>query len=290
MSESVLDEFDKKLKKDIGFGSNDDGAGNDVDFTEEALDEENKAKKPVSHNPKDKKGDKKVENEKKDPKDLVVKSIAIQDENGENVELSKFVSGITETSIEKKLANFNNEINNNAVTQKDIEKTISVFSKAYENIQEIKKSIDESNAKVLEALAKSAKAVEDNKDDKKDKDSKKHDDKVKDENIDKCDDGEDMEKSAHISNNDEHPLNKSEEIATPKDNEKPVDKSFNKHDLMDKFNQHLSADINNHMAKSKTNALGTLAKAVFYGQYDDEDKAMFIDYANGKSANELNIY
>lgn len=287
MSESVLDEFDKKLKKDIGFGSNDDGAGNDVDFTEEALDEENKAKKPVSHNPKDKKGDKKVENEKKD---LVVKSIAIQDENGENVELSKFVSGITETSIEKKLANFNNEINKNAVTQKDIEKTISVFSKAYENIQEIKKSIDESNAKVLEALAKSAKAVEDNKDDKKDKDSKKHDDKVKDENIDKCDDGEDMEKSARISNNGEHPLNKSEEIATPKDNEKPVDKSFNKHDLMDKFNQHLSADINNHMAKSKTNALGTLAKAVFYGQYDDEDKAMFIDYANGKSANELNIY
>lgn len=287
MSESVLDEFDKKLKKDIGFGSNDDGAGNDVDFTEEALDEENKAKKPVSHNHKDKKGDKKVENEKKD---LVVKSIAIQDENGENVELSKFVSGITETSIEKKLANFNNEINKNAVTQKDIEKTISVFSKAYENIQEIKKSIDESNAKVLEALAKSAKAVEDNKDDKKDKDSKKHDDKVKDENIDKCDDGEDMEKSARISNNGEHPLNKSEEIATPKDNEKPVDKSFNKHDLMDKFNQHLSADINNHMAKSKTNALGTLAKAVFYGQYDDEDKAMFIDYANGKSANELNIY
>lgn len=287
MSESVLDEFDKKLKKDIGFGSNDDGAGNDVDFTEEALDEENKAKKPVSHNPKDKKGDKKVENEKKD---LVVKSIAIQDENGENVELSKFVSGITETSIEKKLANFKNEINENAVTQEDIEKTISVFSKAYENIQEIKKSIDESNAKVLEALAKSAKAVEDNKDDKKDKDSKKHDDKVKDKNIDKCDDGEDMEKSAHISNNGEHPLNKSEEIATPKDNETPVDKSFNKHDLMDKFNQHLSADINNHMAKSKTNALGTLAKAVFYGQYDDEDKAMFIDYANGKSANELNIY
>ena len=49
MSKSILDEFDEKLNKDYNFDSNDDGAGNDTDFTEDAIDAEKEKHKDKKH-------------------------------------------------------------------------------------------------------------------------------------------------------------------------------------------------------------------------------------------------